>query len=261
MRWIFLTLFFANLAVFAWGMVVTSKPPSPKVASKKSLQNRQGVSSIVLISEVDGNGASLGGRNGGVTGVLASGSPSNLPQGVGEELLLESEGGSSGKGEKLCDMVGPFGSLDDAQILVERLSAVEIESKAEGIDLPAGERFQVRLPPFPTQEEAFRRLSELQANGVDSYVIRKGDMANSISLGLFRKKSFADAHIDHLSSLGIEAEIEIIEDTVREIWVVLKRGEGLKMSSLTWKRALDEINNVEIRQNFCLGVASGEKFH
>ncbi len=279
MRWIFFTLLFANCAALAWGMVVTSNPSSVSTKSKKLLKIGDNVASIQLLSEDDGSQGVLEFASQGNEGYISEEKQGQSSSSIGDGLSVAKAGVSEGglvdvnknsnakpsggnnSGKKMCEMIGPFASREDAKILVERLGSVDVVSEVKNLDLPAGKRYQVFLPPESSKDAAFRRLSELQANGVDSYVIRKGPMANSISLGLFRRKSFAESHVNHLKTLGLEPQIDILEDTVREIWVFLQQGEERKMSDLTWDAIMEELNNVEKRQNFCLDVASGDNFH
>ena len=269
MRWIFFTLLFVNVAAFAWGMVVTSHVSEASLP-KKSPKRAPNVTSLALYSERD-KGISIEGQSlEGQKALSAQVEPAEedefVEQSVSGSVIAGAEepvafASKNDPVKNLCNMVGPFSTQDDAAVLEQRLTAVDVASKIKNLDLPAGKRYQVFLPPEPSKDAAFKRLAELQANGVDSYVIRKGPMANSISLGLFRRKSFAESHINHLKTLGLDPKIDVLEDTVREIWVVLDKGEGSKISNLTWKTVMEDINNVEIRQNFCLDVASGDNIH
>ena len=267
MRWIFFTLLVVNIAALAWGMVVTSNAPVKQAMKVSSTSVKyKGVPEVVMLSELSESSALLY-QEIETTETQASDGATKPEERVVESISTDEPEKSvshpaAGRDPErpVCEMVGPFKNMDGAKVLVERLDAIEIQSDIRHFDLPAGMRYQVYLPPLPTKEEAFRKLAELQANGVDSYVIRKGELANSVSLGLFRKKSFAESHVKRLKGIGLDPKIEVIEDTVRELWVVLKQGEGLKMSSLTWKNTMEGIDFAERRKNYCLGVASGEKF-
>ena len=262
MRWIFLTLFFVNLSVLAWGLVSKSGQSASSVANShiNAARGVAGVASIELLSEL----ASAESQTYKVPEVESAVTAIEQRK---ESLIEKGLGGSDADaskamvgGKKVCEMIGAFSSRAKAAVLIERLRAVEVTAEVREIDLAVGERYQVYLPSLPNKEEAFRKLAELQASGVDSYVIRKGKFANSISLGLFRKKSFAESHLKGMQDIGLEPKIEVIEDTVRELWVALGYEQAAKMSAFTWKNVMDGINNVERRQNFCFDVASGENF-
>lgn len=159
-------------------------------------------------------------------------------------------------GKPLCELVGPFGDMEKAEEFIEKLKGVEVSGGVKEIELPSGTGYWVYLKPLRNRKEALRRLSELQAKGVDSYVIPKGELENGISLGMFSQKGLADARLKEMSAVGLEPQLKEIERSYREIWVMLNQGEGAKMSKYTWENLLKGINMLERRQNYCLDVAS-----
>lgn len=262
MRWIFFTLAFLNLLTFAWGLVATSVPEEAR-ASRPSLAEPDpysDVPEILLLSEAladaglpaKTNNAEAGGAGG--RSVEAIMSRNEASAGVDGEHL--GEGVVADNGRALCELVGPFEDKVVAATFVERLEAIEIKSTVRDVELPAGPGYWVYLAPEENRKLALRRLNELQVKGVDSYVIPRGELENGISLGVFSKKALSDARIKEMAAIGLSPKVEIIERTYRELWVMLNRGEGQKMSKLTWERAMDGINVLERRQNFCLDVAS-----
>lgn len=156
----------------------------------------------------------------------------------------------------LCELVGPFADMDKAGEFLERLDGIEIRGGIKEIELPTGAGYWVYLKPLKNRKEALRRLSELQAKGVDSYVIPKGELENGISLGMFSQKTLADARLKEMTRVGLDPLLKEIERSYREIWVMLEQGEGAKMNKYTWENLLQGKNMLERRQNYCLGVAS-----
>ena len=239
MRWIFFTLALVNLLFFAWALVASSKKQAATTAEVAS-PSASGLQSLRLLTELE---------------------PTKVAGLPSEGVSSASEGKSNVDENTLCEMLGPFGDETAATVVVDRLIAIEIGAQLQKLDLPIGERYQVYLPALASKEEALRKLAELQANKIDSYLVLKGEKENSISLGLFRKKEFANRHLSNLSSLGVEASLDVIEDTEMEYWVTLEPGSAQKMSSLTWQNVLAGTKNIEKRQNYCLAVASEDNFH
>lgn len=156
----------------------------------------------------------------------------------------------------LCDMVGPFERLLSAEYFVEALVALDVAALVKELEVPEGTGYWVHLPPESSKKEALKRLREVQAKQIDSYLIPKGELANGISFGMFTLEELAVARRDDMRSLGYEANIREITRTRKEIWVVLGQGQAQKLSSETWLDLLSRENNVEKQQNYCSGVAS-----
>ena len=252
MRWIFYSLIVVNILAFVWGVFLT--PSSEASISKSKVKTYDGVESLVMVKEFRLQQQSLNDQNSNAEEQKPD-PETDLITGKYSVATLNSSA------KTLCEMVGPFEDSLAAEVFLERLTAIDIAAKVKALDLPAGERYQVFLPAESTRKDALRRLAELQANKIDSYVINRGPLANSISLGLFTKKSFALAHVESMKKLGLTPKIDVIEDKVREIWVVLAQGEGAKMNNLTWNRVMEDLKELERRQNFCLDVASEDNFH
>lgn len=248
MRWIFFTLILANLLTFAWGLVATSNEV-PGYQRPATLKNPyQSFPEIELLSERDNRGIELGSST-----VERVARPEPVPSSLVEPVDAP---GRELNGRALCEIVGPFDTTETAADFVQRLAAIEVQGALKDLDLPAGPGYWVYLEPVATRREALRLLSELQAKRIDSYVIPKGDLANGISLGMFSKKSLADAREKEMLELGLTPKVEQIERSYREIWVMLAPGEEAKMSDLTWNRLMEGAKSMERRQNYCLDVAS-----
>lgn len=244
MRWIFLTLVVMNLVAFAISLVVAPGAESQAPRAKTARDPFRSTPNLTLLNEVGGGEANqLGAARIERTsaGTLSSGRADVVPR-------------------DLCEMVGPFESRVVANDFSQRLQAIEIDAALKEIELPVGPGYWVYLEPKSSRQEALRHLAELQAKKIDSYVIPKGELANGISLGMFSRKSLSDARVKEIKSLGLAPKVDEIERSYRELWVMLAKGEGEKMSELSWERVMEGLNILERRQNYCLDVASQENF-
>lgn len=155
----------------------------------------------------------------------------------------------------MCTMVGPFIQLLHAEYLEERLQAMEADAKIESIEVPDGLGYWVYLSPEVSEKEALRRLYELQAKKIDSYIIPNGELANGISLGIFNERSAAEARINEIRTHGYEAELREVARTISETWVVMPVTEAEKIDPEIWIDLMRQQSGLEKRQNYCLGVA------
>jgi hypothetical protein len=153
-------------------------------------------------------------------------------------------------------MVGAFAESVAAEGFVEYLQALEVGASVRELEVPDGSGFWVYLRPEISKQEALRRLYELQAKQVDSYIIPRGELANGISLGMFTRKELALQRQNELDGLGYRAEILEIERSLREIWVVMPLSEAEKLAASLWQELLTRHSGLEKRQNLCPGVAS-----
>jgi len=233
MRWIFMSLLAANIALagwYWWGASV--EVPSLRAVSAQPV----GVAAIDLLSEVEVPGHD------------------NAPE---LRLRVPSE---SGEGGALCSMVGPFKAVLPAEYFVEHLLALDVVAAVERLEVSSGVGFWVYQQPRASKKEALRRLHELQAAGLDSYVIPKGELENGVSFGFFSDRRGAEARLAEVQVLGYEVLLKEVSRSYEEIWVVLGALESAKVGDELWLTLLNREVGLEMRQNFCPGVAHRGKF-
>ena len=161
----------------------------------------------------------------------------------------------------LCHIVGPFSDSEESDNFIERLASMDIRSERHELELSVGMSHWLYLPPEVSRKDALRKLAELQEQGIDSYVIPKGELANGISLGMFTKKELADSQLKQIISKGWSPLVKEIDRTQVEVWVMVNHQDGQRLSDISWKRVMEGFISKEIRKNFCLGVASSENIH
>ena len=91
----------------------------------------------------------------------------------------------------------------DAEGAAEWLRARGLDVEVRLEERRAVASHQVYLPPFASREEAAAKLRELRARGVrDIAVIRRGELKNGISLGVYRLEANMRWRVDALERLG-----------------------------------------------------------
>lgn len=188
MRWIFIGIVVLNLGYLAWHLV------SPR-------------------SAINGESA---------FGVDVVEFPRTL-QLLGEpEAVLDAAAGP-GAGLAVivgCPAIGPL-SEADARLVAGALAEADFPAGVRLVDVAAAPVFWVYLPPAETREAALRRLRELHARSIDSFVVSDGEFARAISLGSFQSRASAVGVKDRLKAAGYEAEIREQVKDVKQVWVVL----------------------------------------
>lgn len=233
MRLVFIVLVVINLLVLAVHLLTHKEevravvPALPKAASE--------VKPLTLLSEMD--------------------------QDARAALARPAPAGVEPDQEPVCTLVGPFVDSDRGAIVRERLRALGVDSNLQSLEIQAGESYWVYLPPEPSQQEALRRLHELQAKKIDSYVIPKGELANGISFGVYTQPALAVQRQEEMVRQGYPAEVRALPRTQKELWLVLGPGQARRVGEGVWQDLLPPGAGQEIRQNVCSAVASGNKFH
>ncbi len=122
-----------------------------------------------------------------------------------------------------CYGIGPFADVFSGQNTLEQLGAIGVEALLQAVDAPTGESdYRVMIPPASSAEEAFRKLRELQANDIDSYVITQGEQTLGISLGVFSTIVGAEALQAELVERGYGVQNVEIERKNRSYWILLE---------------------------------------
>ncbi|WP_105101985.1 SPOR domain-containing protein [Microbulbifer pacificus] len=240
MRWIFILLALANLGLLAWYM--TSDPaPAARVAP---LAEDGDTASIALVSEVD---------------------PSRL---VTQEEERKSTAPAANKGgqpvvrektaAQLCSLVGPFEEAYQGEDVARRLRALQVQAAMKEIEMQGQMRYWVFLAPLNSSQEAFRKLRELQAAGIDSYVIPKGSLENGISFGIFSEEERARILTRELRERGFTAEYREEPQTYLERWVVVENADGAQVADAFWQQLQLDYPDIGRRQNLCSEIHEKE---
>jgi hypothetical protein len=225
MRLIFICLLIANIAIAVWGFFLRD-------GADASSAGPASISTIV--TKVDESQE-------------LPGSGDSVSQGDVED---------PNRAKRLCEIIGPFDDDQMAADFVERLRSIDIVASVDNLELPAGESYWLHLEPEDSVALAFKRLAEVQSQGIESYVVGRGELKNAISLGVFTYKNLAEERAGVLRSAGLEPIVRKVQRTQVEIWVTIQPEDALKISDLTWTRLLEGMSSQERRQNFCLPVAS-----
>ncbi|GAB1259183.1 SPOR domain-containing protein [Aurantivibrio plasticivorans] len=232
MRWVVISLIVINVVVLGWQLATLN--PVTEEHSAKAPVLKQNVPSLSLLSELE-----LEERQ----ALLAS-----KPR-----VDLRSEGSPD---EPLCTLIGPFPRLLRAEYFVERLAAFDVPGVVREVEIPGEIGYWVYLPAQDTRKQAYETLRELQAKGVDSYVIPKGELENGISFGMFSKVELAQQRLKEMREDGYPAELKEVARSYREVWVVVQPGIAKNLDEEAWQNLLTAEEGLERRQNFCPPVAS-----
>ncbi|WP_448215560.1 SPOR domain-containing protein [Endozoicomonas sp. 2B-B] len=232
MRWIVLVLLFANAGYFVWGYYHQSHKPyrAVNVGDEVSVQAGK---RLMLLSEV----------------------ASELPVQTREKKTTKKVA------EAQCLVVGPFESSAKADHLQQKLFSLGISSRERSDNEAVLADYWVHIPPRSNRQSAIRLLRELQGQGIDSFVITQGELANGISLGLFSKEVSANEVSRRVQEAGYEPAIKKLPREPETFWLEMTDSEAKKLSVGFWERQADEYNDLKMLEKNCKSVASDDSIH
>lgn len=251
MRFICFTLLIVNVCFVIYVYRVVALEPVVVSAGEPALELRSS-DSLILLNEIEKKPIveTVRLRESANVASQSSGSLSESSEGVAISASQSSEA------TNMCMRVGAFSSMADANDFVEKLSEGGVKSTVKNVLVSTTVGFWLHLPPLPSSKELRRRLAELQRQGVDSYAIPDGELANGVSLGMFSEQQRAESLQKSISQLGYRPKIAEVPREKRELWVFLLKGEEQKVSDEMWFKWLS-VNNLPKKQEIlCSDVAS-----
>lgn len=232
MRWLLIILLMCNGIFFVWqGYLVEQQD---QVESREAAGQPEHKNKLELLAELPEEQA--------------------IDTGPEKEALE-----SKSQVQEVCLMIGPFKELISSKQVAGRMASLDIELKVVELAMQGDPDYWVHIPPLATRKLALKKLRELQAKKVDSFLVTEGELANGISLGFFTSKSRADAVYEKRKEQGYEPQIKVVPRTYTEIWLVSSQLEGEKISDLLWETIKEGNSDLERRKNYCNTIASIEK--
>lgn len=189
MRWIFFSLVFGNLLL----LVVLWQQQNTPVQAAPVVSLAGGGRSLLLVSEAG-----------------------DILQPLEKRPAVQAQGRDG-----LCYSAGPYMDELDARHLLARVSAVGLNGRIKDVEIETGEpaEYWVHVPPRASREEALRVLKELQKRNLDSYIITQGELAEGVSLGLFRNKDSAYDLQRKVAGFDLPVDVLVVNHSRREYWV------------------------------------------
>ena len=231
MRWFFFLLILLNIGLFAW----QQRTAAPEVTSELSLTPR---------SEYAGPVETLQ--------LLAEAQPK--PVQVASQAAPVSQATPAND----CLVLGGFDGAERVGQLEQRMLSLDIGARVITRDAAFGSDHWVYIPPLASSQASLRQLRELQARGIDSYLITEGELANGILLGVFPRLEVAVGVADKLRAAGYEPQVRELPRVYQQYWVrVASKARRLVDESLLKQLAAD-FPDLKHEVISCTGVAQFE---
>jgi hypothetical protein len=249
MRGVVLGLLLSNLLFWGWE-VLLDQNAGGEVVQRPTNGSSRNAQTIRLVSEVDADvlvrfpALNTGGADVGLnSGVGLSENPLN------------------------CFEIGPFDNLVDAQDFIDSQSIqTPMAPELRRTPAPGSAVFRVYLPPQESRELAADKLEELRGAfdahslNIDSFLVVRGEMENSIALGVFAEQRNALNVQQQLAELGYAVTIQPEQQYLEEAWVTVQGAVSEPDST----RLRDEIDvpgtDIRIIEKLCETIAHDSQF-
>ncbi|MFP6806065.1 MAG: hypothetical protein VB957_02575 [Pseudomonadales bacterium] len=226
MKYIVATLVFMNLVY----LCINLWPQDDRVVNAQSSFGKRDVVSISLLNEKDGP------------------RQKSMEQVVNNPILL------SDRDDLKCQAIGPFSSITMGQSVLERLEAMDVAVQLRALDTVLDQYdYRVLILPTKSIEAAFRKLRELQSQGIDSYVITQGKDAMGISMGVYSSQNAAELVKLQLATDGYDATIRKIGRLQREYWIFSRRGGDLNIPETLMSIIQEQVPQLQYGARYCAG--------
>ena len=251
MRGIVFGLLFTNLVYLAWNIFV----PAPNERSMPRPVAQLG-ESVRLVSEVSAEQL----RSYPAQQVVPV-----QDVAVPAQDLAESAGAPAVEQALYCAQIGPFRSEEDAQSFANT-NAQRMSLAVELRQVPAAPDYRVFLPPFASRELATRTQETLRAAfaandlSIDTYLVPRGELENSIALGLFSEQSNALNVQRQMQNLGYQVVVRTEQKQASEAWVLASDIESEAVFAQQWAQMRLSRSYIDAGEKLCETIAHTPQF-
>tara|TARA_R110002167_G_scaffold332206_1_gene539057 strand:- start:35 stop:772 length:738 start_codon:yes stop_codon:yes gene_type:complete len=244
MRGIVFGLLFSNLVFLAWNLFV------PRAVEQSAARPPAQIGeSVQLVSEVE---------------------PDQLrrysaQQTAPAESLAESSEVPAEAQALYCAQIGPFRNEEDAQNFADA-NAQRMSLAVEIRQVPAAPDYRVFLPPFASRElavstqEVLRTAFAANNLAIDTYLVPRGELENSIALGLFSEQSNALNVQRQMQGLGYQVVVRTEERQASEAWVLAADIESAAAFAEQWAQMRLTRSYIDAAEKLCETIAHTPQF-
>ena len=225
MKYVFLTLLLLNILYALWQLQVAA--PTPEEDLRAPDAEVEGFSDIQSRAQVDDQ----------------EGSPQ-----ASEVPAVNSA---------LCVTLGRFGSAMEAEKLRQRLLVLGVAAEVKTREVVVGTDYWLVMPVVGGERHAVLQLSALQEQGVDGFLISRGELAGQLSLGLFAREEYAQLRREQLQELGHEVDLHALSKTEPQYVVEVGSKARRLVDQAMLSRLRVDFPALQHQYQPCSGVANG----
>lgn len=163
---------------------------------------------------------------------------------------------SSAAPAALCIRLGVFAERSEAEQLQQRLLALDVAALLVEDELVSSSDYWLVMSVAGGTAGALAKLSLLQEQGIDSFVITKGPLAGNISLGVFSREDYAVARQAQLQADGHDVEIKPVEKLRSQFGVEVSPAARRLVGPALLLRLREDFPGMQHQYQACSAVAN-----
>jgi cell division septation protein DedD len=109
-----------------------------------------------------------------------------------------------------CRSFGTFEDPHAADTASAEVAAQGLEPVIKEELTPSLNGYLVYIETDGSRAKARQIAQELRTRAIDCHIIPTGQLADALSVGVFHRRDFADAHLKRLAKLGYDADLQML---------------------------------------------------
>lgn len=157
----------------------------------------------------------------------------------------------------LCVSLGHFDSAAEAEQLRQRLLVLGVVAEVKSREVVVGTDYWLVMPVVGGERHAVLQLSALQEQGVDSFLITRGELAGQLSMGVFAREDYARLRREQLRDMGHETHLHALSKTEQQFLVEVGSQSRRLIDQAMLSRLREDFPSMQHQYQSCAGVANG----
>lgn len=162
----------------------------------------------------------------------------------------------SGVVPALCVTLGRFDTIDEAQQLRQRLLVLGVDAVVQTREVVVGVDYWLVMPVMGGERHAVLQLSAMQEQGLDSFLITRGEMAGQLSLGVFAGEDNAQLRREQLQELGYQVEVHALSKKEQQFVIEVGSEARRLVDQGMLSRLRSDFPSLQHQYRSCAGVAN-----
>ena len=147
-----------------------------------------------------------------------------------------------------CFSIGPFVAIDDLRRTSALIENAVQRQQVREVRSSEVRGYRVYLAAFASRQEAMDAARMLQEKGLrDYYVVTAGEQENTVSLGLFRDLSNAEARREMVRGFGFEPRLEPRQQELTRWWLDI----AVAVDDTAWRQQATRYPGTRIENLAC----------
>lgn len=163
----------------------------------------------------------------------------------------------SGSAPALCVTLGRFDNIDEVRQLRQRLLALGIDAVVQTREVVVGTDYWLVMPVMGGERHAVLQLSAMQEQGLDSFLITRGEMAGQLSLGVFAREDNAQLRREQLQVLGYDVGVHALSKKEQQFVILVGSETRRLVDQAMLSRLRADFPSLQHQYQSCAGVANG----